>query len=139
MAAGLARPFIAELNDQPISAIVVVRYGSTATYMYGMSREAHRDKMPNHLLQWEAIRWARTQGCTDYDFWGAPDRFDPHDRLWGVWRFKEGFGGQVVRTIGAWDYAVSPFGYRLYTHVLPRVLEAMRRRGRHQTHSALAG
>jgi len=52
--------------------------------------------------------------------------------MWGVFRFKEGLGGEVVRFIGAWDYPVRPFYYQLYTNVLPRVLNIMRRRGKAQ-------
>jgi lipid II:glycine glycyltransferase (peptidoglycan interpeptide bridge formation enzyme) len=59
------------------------------------------------------------------------------DPLWGVWKFKEGFGGEFVRRRGAWDYAPSPALYRLYTTVLPRVLDVLRRRGRAHTQSAL--
>jgi len=137
MAARLAQPFIAQVAGEPVSALVIFRFARTAWYMYGMSRETHRDLMPNHLLQWQAIRWAKEQGCTTYDFWGAPDEFVESDPLWGVWRFKEGFGGQVVRHIGAWDYTLSPWLYRLYTTVLPRVLDVMRRRGRQQTQQAI--
>jgi len=133
MAAGLAQPLIAEVDAEPVAALVLFHFAQTAWYLYGMSRDAQRDKMPNHLLQWQAIRWAKAQGCTSYDFWGAPDDFSESDPLWGVWRFKEGFGGQLVRHIGAWDYAPSPLLYRLYTIVLPRVLNVMRRRGRKQT------
>ena len=133
MAAGLAQPFVAEVDAEPVGALVIFRFAGSAWYLYGMSREAQRDKMPNHLLQWQAIRWAKAQGCTRYDFWGAPDELVESDPLWGVWRFKEGFGGQLVRHIGAWDYAPSPLLYRLYTIVLPRVLDVMRRRGRSQT------
>jgi lipid II:glycine glycyltransferase (peptidoglycan interpeptide bridge formation enzyme) len=134
MAAGLAQPFIAEVAStqaapEPVGALVVYRYGRTAWYMYGMSREAHRDKMPNHLLQWHAIRWAKSQGCDTYDFWGAPDDLVETDPMWGVWKFKQGFGGCISRHIGAWDYAPSPALYRLYTTVLPRILSLMRRRG----------
>lgn len=137
IAAGLAQPFIAEVEGKPVSGLILFKFARTAWYMYGMSREAHRGKMPNHLLQWEAMRWAKAQGCEVYDFWGAPDEFVESDPLWGVWKFKEGFGGQVVRHIGAWDYAPAPLLYRLYTVVLPRVLEAMRRRGKRQTQRAL--
>ena len=94
--------------------------------MYGASRSAHREKMPNHLLQWEAMRWAQEQGCTVYDMWGAPDVLDESDPLWGVYRFKQGFGGEFVRHIGAWDFPVSRLGYWLYTGVMPRLLAATR-------------
>jgi peptidoglycan pentaglycine glycine transferase (the first glycine) len=137
MAAGLAQPLLAEVAGEAVGALVVYRLARTAWYLYGMSRDAHREKMPNHLLQWAAIRWARAQGCETYDFWGAPDEFVESDPLWGVWKFKEGFGGQVVRHLGAWDYAPSPTLYRLYTRLLPRLLDVMRRRGRRATRAAL--
>jgi len=38
---------------------------------------------------------------------------------------------------GAWDYAPSPLLYRLYTTVLPRVLNLLRRRGRRATQAAV--
>jgi peptidoglycan pentaglycine glycine transferase (the first glycine) len=126
MAAGLAQPLIAEVEGEAASALILFKFAKTAWYMYGMSREAHRDKMPNHLLQWEAMRWAKQQGCETYDFWGAPDEFVETDPMWGVWKFKEGFGGRVACHIGAWDYAPSALFYRLYITVLPRVLDVMR-------------
>jgi lipid II:glycine glycyltransferase (peptidoglycan interpeptide bridge formation enzyme) len=98
-----------------------------------MSFDAHRDKMPNYLLQWEAIRWAKELGCHRYDLWGAPDRFDPSDPLWGVYRFKDGFPASVVRTIGAWDFAPNPLRYQLYHRLLPPALSLMRFLGRRQT------
>ncbi len=85
--------------------------------------------MPNYLLQWEAIRWAKQTGCEVYDFWGAPDNFEKDDPLWGVWRFKSGFNGKVIRHIGAWDYPARPFWYWIYTVVMPRYLDFLRSRG----------
>ena len=128
--AGLAYPFIAEFNGQPIAAIIVVRSGRRAIYMYGASLNEERQRMPNHLLQWDAIRWARSAGCTTYDFWGAPDEFVESDRLWGVWRFKAGFNGQITRHIGAWDYPARPGLYWLFTTLMPRYLNLLRARAR---------
>jgi lipid II:glycine glycyltransferase (peptidoglycan interpeptide bridge formation enzyme) len=80
--------------------------------------------MPNYLLQWEAIRWAKSQGCCEYDLWGVPDvdlatletNFTSrNDGLWGVYRFKRGFGGELKRSIGPWDRVYNPFLYRLYS------------------------
>jgi lipid II:glycine glycyltransferase (peptidoglycan interpeptide bridge formation enzyme) len=135
--AGLAQPFVAEVEGEPVSALILFKFARTAWYLYGMSREAHREKMPNHLLQWEAVRWAKTNGCETYDFWGVPDEFTEADPMWGVWKFKEGFGGQIVRGIGAWDYAPSPRLYRLVTVILPRVLDVMRWRGKQETRASL--
>jgi lipid II:glycine glycyltransferase (peptidoglycan interpeptide bridge formation enzyme) len=135
---GLAVPLVAEVSGEPVAAVVIFVFSGKAWYLYGMSREIHRDKMPNHLLQWEAIRWAKASGCSCYDLWGAPDRFDESDRLWGVYRFKEGLGGRVVRHIGAWDLPIRPSYYRLYTELLPRLLDWMRRRGIRRTRQSLA-
>ena len=132
-----AEPLIAEVDGEAVAAIFVFCFAGRAYYLYGMSREAHREKMPNYLLQWEAMRRAKGAGCKVYDLWGAPDVFDEKDSMWGVFRFKEGLGGQVVRTLGAWDYTRKPFWYRMYSEVIPRVLDLMRSRGKSRTRQAL--
>lgn len=126
----LAEPLIAEVNGEPVAAVFLFAFAGRAYYVYGMSREAHRDKMPNYLLQWEAMKWARVRGCSVYDLWGAPDVFDERDSMWGVFRFKEGLGGQVARTLGAWDFAPNPLWYAMYTKVVPMILDVMRSFGR---------
>jgi len=126
--AGLAQPLVAEVKGEPVAALILFRFAGRAYYFYGMSRDLHREKMPNHLLQWEAMRWARAQGCAVYDMWGAPDSLSESDPMWGVYRFKQGFGGQFVQRIGAWDYPASRLLYWLYTVAMPRVLDLMRRR-----------
>jgi peptidoglycan pentaglycine glycine transferase (the first glycine) len=131
--AGLAQPLIAEAEGEAIAMVIIFQFAERAWYMYGASRNVHREKMPNNLLQWEAMQWAREQGCTVYDMWGAPDELDESDPMWGVYRFKAGFGGEFVRHIGAWDYPTSRPGYWLYTVAIPCVLAAMRWRYRHRS------
>jgi lipid II:glycine glycyltransferase (peptidoglycan interpeptide bridge formation enzyme) len=128
--ADLARLFLAEYQGEPLAGLIAFRFGQRAWYMYGASTEKHRNLMPNHLLQWEAIRWAKGEGCTVFDMWGAPDVLNEDDPLWGVYRFKEGFGGQFVSHIGAYDYPVSRFLYGLYTVLMPRYLGLLRARQR---------
>lgn len=136
--AGLAEALIAEVQGDAVAALVLFHFGAKAWYMQGMSRPLHREKMPNHLLQWEAIQRAKELGCKVYDLWGAPDVFEESDPLWGVYRFKEGLGGQVIRTVGAWDFPTWLPGYRLYTHILPRILDLMRRSGKQRTRQMVA-
>ena len=128
-----AQPVIAEYEGVPVAGAVLFAFGKRAWYLHGMSLPEHSDKMPTYLVQWEGIRWAKTQGCTVYDMWGAPDRFDETDSMWGVYRFKRGFGGEVLRTVGAWDYPVKPMLYRIYKNVIPLVLKGMRSIGDRQT------
>ena len=132
-------PLIAEVDGEPVAAIFVFYFARRAYYVYGMSRNSHREKMPTYLLQWEAMKRAKTRGCKVYDLWGAPDVFDESDSMWGVYRFKEGLGGKVVRTLGAWDYAPNPFWYKLYSEIIPRLLDVMRSRGKAKTKQILGG
>lgn len=125
--AGLAQAFLAEWEGTPLAGLVLFHFGPKAWYFYGMSSNEERQRVPTYLLQWEAIRWAKARGYATYDFWGAPDSFDDSDPMWGVYRFKDGFGGTVVRHIGAWDYAPNAALYALYERVMPRVLGALRR------------
>jgi len=132
-------PLIAEVDGEPVAAIFVFYFAGRAYYVYGMSRNAHREKMPTYLLQWEAMQRAKAKGCTAYDLWGAPEVFDESDSMWGVYRFKEGLGGKVVRTLGAYDFAPNPLWYKLYSEVIPRVLDVMRSRGKSKTKQSLGG
>ncbi|HET9909402.1 MAG TPA: peptidoglycan bridge formation glycyltransferase FemA/FemB family protein [Anaerolineales bacterium] len=126
-------PLIAEVDHQPVAGIFVFYFAGRAYYVYGMSRDVHREKMPAYLLQWEAMKRAKARGCAVYDLWGAPDIFDESDSMWGVYRFKEGLGGKVVRTLGAWDYAPNRLWYNMYSEIIPRVLDVMRSRGKAKT------
>ena len=130
-------PLIAEVDHDPVAAIFLFLFAGRAYYVYGMSRDAHREKMPTYLLQWEAMKRAKSAGCTVYDLWGAPEVFDESDSMWGVYRFKEGLGGEVVRTLGAWDYAPNALWYKLYAEVMPRLLDVMRSRGKARTRENL--
>jgi peptidoglycan pentaglycine glycine transferase (the first glycine) len=131
------QPLIAEVQGEPVAAVMIFHFSGKAYYLHGMSGSAHRNKMPNYLLQWEAIKFAKSSGCTWYDLWGAPSTFDESDSMWGVFRFKRGLGGQVIRTIGAYDLPLRPNGFILYSKVLPRILALMRRWSRSQTHQRL--
>lgn len=130
MDAGLAHALIAEYDGRPIAHIILFHFGKTCWYFYGASSNDERQRMPNYLLQWEAMRWAKAQGCETYDLWGAPDVFDETDTMWGVYNFKRGFRGTVVRHVGAWDFAPSPVLYTAYTRAWPRVLGTLRRLAR---------
>ncbi len=116
--------FLAEYEGTPIAALITFKHGNRAWYFYGASSNLHREKMPNYLLQWEAIRWAKNQNCIEYDLWGVPDEdlatleanFSKNNTgLWGVYRFKRGFGGILKRSSGPWDRVYNPYLYRLYS------------------------
>jgi lipid II:glycine glycyltransferase (peptidoglycan interpeptide bridge formation enzyme) len=114
---------VAEAEGRPLAALMAFASGKRAWYFYGASSDEERNLMPTYLLQWEAMRWAHGQGCTEYDLWGIPDadeaELEQHfteraDGLWGVYRFKRGFGGHLLRSVGGWDKVYQPVLYRLY-------------------------
>lgn len=128
--AGLARVFIAEYEEKLLSGAIIFHFGGRAWYFYGMSSNEERDRQPNYALQWAVIRWAKAAGYSVYDWWGAPDVFSETDSMWGVYRFKRGFGSTVVRHLGAWDYVPYPPLYWLYTKAAPRFIAFLKRRRR---------
>jgi peptidoglycan pentaglycine glycine transferase (the first glycine) len=127
MQAGLAQPIIAEYRGKAIAHVIIFGFARRSWYLFGASSDEDRQHMPTYLLQWEAMRWAKSQGIAVYDFWGAPDDFTSEDDpLAGVFRFKDGFGGVVARRVGAWDYVARPLLYTGYTRMMPAVLDIMR-------------
>jgi lipid II:glycine glycyltransferase (peptidoglycan interpeptide bridge formation enzyme) len=89
--------------------------------------------MPNHLLMWEAMQWAKARGCDSFDLWGIPEEVgrlaaagqtapiaESTAGLWGVYRFKRGFADQIRYYAGAHDYVYS----RAIYGVLHRVMVA---------------
>jgi lipid II:glycine glycyltransferase (peptidoglycan interpeptide bridge formation enzyme) len=120
---------MASYEGVDIAGLFAFALGRMAWYFYGASSNRERNRMPTYALQWEAIRWAREQGCTVYDLWGIPDADEEmleaefqqrQDGLWGVYGFKRGFGGEVMRTVGAWDLPLRPLLYRLYALAMRR-------------------
>ena len=114
---------LAEYEGTPLAGLMVFKQKQTAYYFYGASSNQERNRMPTYLLQWAAIEWARQQRCTRYDLWGIPDAEPAEleaefknrsDGLWGVYRFKRGFGGDIVRSLGAFDFVYKPALYNLY-------------------------
>ncbi len=130
MEADLAHALIAEAEGQPIAHVILFHFGHKCWYFYGASSNEERQRMPNYLLQWEALKWAKAHGYETYDMWGAPDEFTESDSMWGVYEFKRGFRGTVTRYIGAWDYAPYPPLYTAYTQLWPRVLDWMKSRSK---------
>jgi len=120
---GQCELFIAEYQGQPLAGVMAFTLGRRAWYFYGASANEERQRMAPYLAQWAAIQWARARGATEYDLWGVPDEEEAtleaefetrHDGLWGVYRFKRGWGGQVVRAAGAWDKVFNPALYQAY-------------------------
>ena len=110
-------------ETKDLGGVFIFAIAGTAYYVYGASSNIERDRMASFGLQWAAIQWARKHKAKFYDMYGIPDEekavlennfTERSDGLWGVYRFKRGWGGEVVRTVGTWDRVYNPLIYRLY-------------------------
>ena len=120
---GMCELFVADFQGQSLAALMVFAFGKSAYYFYGASADVERNRKPTYPLQWEAIRWAKSKGCTEYDMWGIPDEAMDvdddeaearEDGLWGVYRFKRGFGGSIKKALRTLDRVYNPLLYKLY-------------------------
>lgn len=108
------RLLLAEINGVPLAGMFLVLSGGRATYLYGASSNLSRNLMGSYALQWEAIRKARAQGCTHYDLFGISQTPDPSHPMFGLHRFKTGFGGDIRHRQGCWDYPLQEQYYENY-------------------------
>ncbi|MCL2721483.1 MAG: peptidoglycan bridge formation glycyltransferase FemA/FemB family protein [Treponema sp.] len=108
------RLYTAEHEEDILAAIIVLFYKKDATYLYGASSNLKRNLMAPYALQWQVIQDAKEIGCKSYDLFGIPPDEDPNHPMAGLYRFKTGFGGQIVHRSGAWDYKYKPLFYSLF-------------------------
>lgn len=121
---GYSALMMANYLGEPVAGVMIFAIGKTAWYLYGASSNAQRNRMPAYLAQWKAMLWAKSKGCEVYDLWGIPDASEAEleanfekrsDDLWGVYRFKRGFGGKITRSVDSINRVYSPLLYKIYT------------------------
>ena len=105
-----ARILTAEVDGEVIAAILTASFAGQVTYLYGGASGRHRERMPNQLLQWQAMLQAREEGGQHYDLWGIPENDDPQHPWRGLAQFKLGFGGEQIRYAGARRRQLRPGG-----------------------------
>lgn len=105
---------VARFQGEMIAAVTLIRFGATCWYLHGASSNQQRNTMATYLLQWEAIKQAKRWECSLYDFRAVPDVLDPDQDMYGVYRFKEGFGGCHFTTLDTWSAPYRPITYGLW-------------------------
>ena len=127
--AGLMKLFVTTHDGQPLSAAICFLLPPQCWYIYGASSNEKRNLMPNHLMQWTMIQWAKENNCELYDFRGVPDpdagEMPPGEE--GLVRFKTGFGAELVRYIGEYDLPLDKNFYWLWTSARPRLVGALKK------------
>jgi peptidoglycan pentaglycine glycine transferase (the first glycine) len=102
-----ARLYMAYYQNIPVAGTVAIQYGDKVWYLYGASSNSCRNMMPNYLLQWEMIRWAIETHCSVYDFRGVSGDLSPENPLYGLYRFKRGFNGDLTEFCGEFDLVLN--------------------------------
>ena len=115
---GYAKLFMAKYDDEYIAGTLAFICGNRVWYSYGAS-DKMRNKQPSYLLQWAMIEWAVDQGCAVYDFRGISGDLNEDNPLYGLYRFKKGFGAQFTEYIGEYDLVFSPFYYFIWEKAMP--------------------
>jgi len=105
---------VAEHDNEPLAAMFLVITGNRGTYLYGASSSRKRNLMATYALQWKAILLAKERGCTEYDMFGIAPNPDPDHPMYGLYRFKTGFGGEIYRSMGCWDYPLDRAAYSYF-------------------------
>jgi len=108
--AKMGQLFLASYKRQVLAGIFVTIFNQKAYYKDGGSLTIYRNLMAPYLLQWEAIRWAKSHGATSYDLVAVPpisELDNPNHLLYGLYQFKRGFAREVVEFVGCWDLILS--------------------------------
>lgn len=105
---------IAEYDDVPLAGMFLVISGKRATYLYGASSDRYRNMMATYSLQWDAIKRSKSFGCKEYDMFGVSQTIRKSHPLYGLYRFKTGFGGNLFHRMGCWDYPLIEDEYEIF-------------------------
>lgn len=124
---GQLKLFMAYYQGEAIAGTLAFILGDKAWYIYGASSNRSRNVMPNYLLQWTMIRWAKANNCKMYDFRGVPGHLTEENPLYGLYRFKKGFNGEFTEFIGEYDLVFAPFWYWAWRFLLPVYQKNVRR------------
>jgi lipid II:glycine glycyltransferase (peptidoglycan interpeptide bridge formation enzyme) len=100
----IARILLAKYQGETLAAWLIFKWKDRIFYPYGASSSKHRDVMASNLICWETILRGKRWGCKEFDMWGSPGPdVDKDDPWYGFYRFKRGYGGDLVEFVGSWD------------------------------------
>ena len=120
--AGMAHLLRAEFNGKILACFMVFVFNQKIYYPYGSSTRDYKELMAPNLLMWETIRLGKKLNCTALDMWGAlGQKPNPNNSWYGFHRFKEGYGAELVESLGSYDLVLRPGLYKLY-----RIAEELR-------------
>lgn len=121
------RLYMAYHEGEAIAGTICAKFGDKVWYLYGASSNAHRNLMPNYLLQWQMIRWAIENHCRIYDFKGISGDLSEDNHLYGLYRFKSGFNATFTEFVGEYRYIFHPLAFRFVETALPMAKKILKK------------
>ena len=64
---GCIRMAFAEYDNKPVAAAICLCFGDRVTFWKKGWSGAHRERHPNQMVMFDAIRWAHNRGCRQFD------------------------------------------------------------------------
>ncbi len=123
---GEAVLYTAKYQGEILAQNFMIFYGNEASYHYGVSSELGTKLSGAPLLHMEAMRDAREQGISRYNFWGIVGEDETWHRFYGVSQFKRGFGVDEFKYVPAHDLVLKPGRY-----LVTKLIEQARKKKRH--------
>lgn len=105
--------YTAKLDGEILAQNFMIFYGKEASYHYGVSTELGTKYSGAPLLHMQAMRDAREQGITRYNFWGITGLDETKHRFYGVSQFKRSFGVDELKYLHAHDLVIEPTKYKI--------------------------
>ncbi len=108
--------FFAKYKGEYIATSFEIFWSGIGFYHHAALLPEYKKIPVSYLLQWEAIKEAKSRGCTLYDFWGYADPVkNPKHPYSGPTLFKMGFGGYLDEYVKTQDYIISQKYWIHYT------------------------
>lgn len=98
----------------PMATSMFVFHEDEITYLTSGAQSDCRSFFASYALQWHIIKVGLEKGYKKYNFYGISGDFDEKNENYGVYKFKQRFGGQVEELIGDFVLPIRPFLYKIY-------------------------
>lgn len=88
--------FIAEHENKPLAAALVLFYGDSAYYLHAANSFQKSKLRASYPLVWHSVLEGKKKGLKWFDFWGIAQSDSPKDSWAGITSFKLSFGSERV-------------------------------------------
>lgn len=97
-----------------LASAFFIRYEDTLTYVSAGAYDAFRAYNGPYAIHWYMMQYALEEGIKRYDFYGISGKFDEQAADYGVFQFKQGFGGVVEEYVGVFDFPIKKSLYSMF-------------------------